>query len=67
MSKRACPSEESSVSVKGSHDPTLAREWTPLSAAEERRQLEEELTYARDHGDEVEVRRISARLRLLTP
>jgi hypothetical protein len=67
MSKPECPSAESSVSAKGSNDPTLTREWTPLSVADERRQLEQALTCAREVGDEEEVKRITARLRLLTP
>ena len=67
MTKKSCPSEEASVSDKGGHDPTLQREWTPLSVADERRLLERELAVAAAGGDDVEVQRISARLRLLTP
>ena len=71
MSKRECAPAESSVSAKGSHDPTLAREWTPLSVADERRQQRDGGDGSRQAvvrvGDEEEVKRITARLRLLTP
>jgi hypothetical protein len=63
----SCPSEEASVGVKGSADPAPSREWTTLSVEEERRLLTRELEAARGCGDECEVRRIEARLRLLTP
>ena len=66
--KQSCPTEERSISDKGDGgDPTLRREWTSLSVADERRLLERELAAAAAAGDEEEVQRISARLRLLKP
>ena len=67
MSKESCPTEEASVSGKGGHDPTLRREWTSLSVDDERRLLKRELAGAAAAGDDAEVKRISARLRLLEP
>ena len=64
MNKDACPTEEDSVSGKSGYEPTPRREWTSLSVHDERR-LHRELAAAAAAGDESEVQRISARLRLL--
>jgi hypothetical protein len=42
-----------------------AREWTSRDLGEERRMLETQLADARARGDDEEVRRLEARLRLL--
>jgi hypothetical protein len=65
MSKESCPTEEASVSGKSGYEPTPRRQWTSLSVHDERRLLHRELAAAAAAGDETEVQRISARLRLL--
>ena len=65
MRKDSCPTEEGSVSAKSGQDPTLRREWTSLSVDAERRLLQRELATAAAAGDYAEVKRVSARLRLL--
>ena len=66
MSKESCPTEEASVSGKKSgYERTPRRERTSLSVHDERRLLHRELAAAAAAGDESEVQRISARLRLL--
>jgi len=65
MSKDAYPTEEDSVSGKSGRAPTPRPQWTSLSVHDARRLLQRELAAAAAAGDESEVQRISARLRLL--
>jgi len=64
MRNESCPTEEASVSGKSGYERTPRRERTSL-VHDERRLLHRELAAAAAAGDESEVQRISARLRLL--
>ena len=67
MRNQSYPTEEASVSGKSGYERTPRRERTSLSVHDERRLLHRELAAAAAAGDESEVQRISARLRLLEP